>query len=308
MVKNVNRIKDGDIKSNIVTLRSVYGKVGQKYFIQPQVDPKTGRFPDCVKRVDSHGDIILTEAEKEDEANDVKAFVREDRVFEITDGKTYNLDDIYQRAEWEAIKNCDLIAPDRYAKNDKGDYLIDGTVDTKSTKPRYGVAELYIDRPGFESTRRVTRKKQILQASNFIMNDVRGYEGRVLIARVLGRNMNNQPNSVVEDYLLSVAEKTPEKIIDCYTGGDLNLRMLFIQARENKVIIKRNGLYMYGESTVLGTTDDAVIDWMKQPKNTKTLALIRRESFPEMYEDEEFDETPSQESADSKPNDKKGKK
>jgi len=163
----------------------------------------------------------------------------------------------------------------------------------KSTRPRYGVAELYIDRPGFESTRRVTRKKQILQASNFIMNDERGYEGRVLIARVLGRNMNNQPNSVVEDYLLSVAEKTPEKIIDCYTGGDLNLRMLFIQARENKVIVKRNGLYMYGESTVLGTTDDAVIDWMKQVKNAKTLTLIRRESFPEMYEDDEFDETPS---------------
>lgn len=308
MVKNVNKIKDGDIKSNIVTLRSVYGKVGQKYFIQPQVDPKTGRFPDCVKRVDSHGDIILTEAEKEDEANGVRAFVREDRVFEITDGKTYNLDDIYQRAEWESIKNCDLIAPDRYAKNDKGDYLIDGTVDMKSTRPRYGVAELYIDRPGFESTRRVTRKKQILQASNFIMNDERGYEGRVLIARVLGRNMNNQPNSVVEDYLLSVAEKTPEKIIDCYTGGDLNLRMLFIQARENKVIVKRNGLYMYGESTVLGTTDDAVIDWMKQVKNAKTLTLIRRESFPEMYEDDEFDETPSQEPSDSKSNDKKGKK
>jgi hypothetical protein len=60
MVKNVNKIKDGDLKSNIVTLRSVYGKVGQKYFIQPQADPKTGRFPDCVKRVDSHGDIILT--------------------------------------------------------------------------------------------------------------------------------------------------------------------------------------------------------------------------------------------------------
>lgn len=308
MVKNVNKIKDGDVKSNIVTLRSVYGKVGQKYFIQPQADPKTGRFPDCVKRVDSHGDIILTESERQQEAQGLRAFIREDKVFAIQDGQTYNLDDIYQKAEWDAIKHCDLIAPDRYAKNDKGDYLIDGTVDIKSTRPRYGTAELYVDRPGLESTRRITRKKQILQASNFIMNDERGYEGRVLIARVLGRNMNNQPNSVVEDYLLSVAEKTPDKIIDCYTGGDLSLRMLFIQARENKVITKRNGLYMYGESIVLGTTDDAVVEWMKQPKNTKTLTLIRRESFPEMYEDDEFDETPSQELTDSKSNDKKGKK
>ena len=301
MVKNVNKIKDGDLKSNIVTLRSVYGKVGQKYFIQPQADPKTGRFPDCVKRVDSHGDIILTNQEREDEAAGLRAFVREDKVFEITDGKTYNLDDIYQKAEWEAIKNCDLIAPDRYAKNDKGDYLIDGTVDSKSTRPRYGVAELYVDRPGFDAARKVTATKLKLKAANFIMNDERGYEGRVLIARVLGRNMNNQPNAVVEEYLLSVAEKTPDKIIDCYTGGDLNLRMLFIQAREHKVITKRNGLYMYGESTILGATDDAVIDWMKSPKNTKTLALIRRESFPEMY-DEEEEETPVSEEP------KKGKK
>ena len=289
MVKNVNKIKDGDIKSNIVTLRSVYGKVGQKYFIQPQVDPKTGRFPDCVKRVDSHGDIILTEAEKEDEANGVRAFVREDRVFEITDGKTYNLDDIYQRAEWEAIKNCDLIAPDRYAKNDKGDYLIDGTVDVKSTRPRYGVAELYIDRPGFDSQRRVTRKKLILEATRYIFEDERGYEGRLAVAKVLGRDMKNQPNADVEDYLLSIAEKTPEKIINVYTGGDLSLRLLFQEARENGVILKKQGVYVYGEDgkVVLGATDDVVISWMKAQKNAKTLAQIRKDTYPEMFKTEE---------------------
>mgnify|MGYP006330801679 FL=1 len=135
-------------------------------------------------------------------------------MFTITDGKSFNLDDIYQAAEWEAIKNCDLIAVDRYAKNDKGDYLIDGTVDKHSTRPRYGAAELYVDRPGLDASRRVTRKKLIHQAINFILDDERGYDGRLLVARVLGRNMRNQPNADVEDYLISIAEKTPEKIIN----------------------------------------------------------------------------------------------
>lgn len=286
MVNNVNSVKDGDIKSNIITLRSVYGKVGQKYYISPMKNPQTGRYPECVKRVDSHGDMILTEKEKEQEANGYIHFIPETQVFIITDGKTYNLDDIYQKAEWEAIKNCELIAPDRYAKNDKGDYLIDGTVDKHSTRPRYGVAELYVDRPGLDASRRVTRKKLINKAISFILDDERGYEGRLLVARVLGRNMTNLPNADVEDYLISIAEKQPDKIIDCYTGGDMQLRILLIQARENKVIIKKQGLYMY-EETILGASDDAVVEWMKDPKHAKLLAMIRRDAYPDMFVNQE---------------------
>jgi hypothetical protein len=286
MAKKVNEIKDGDLKSNIVVLRSVFGKVGQKYFIQPQKDAQ-GRYPKCVKRVDSQGDIILTPAELEMESRGEAAFIPETALFVIEDGKTYNLDDVLEAAEWEAIKNCDLIAPDRFAKNDKGEYLIDGTIDPKSKRPRYGTAELYVDRPGFEAQRRVTRRKLIVEASNHIMNDERGYEGRLLVAKVLGRDMKNQPNADVEDYLLSIAEKTPEKIINCYTGGDIQLRMLFIEAREKGVILKKDGLYLYGEDgkVTLGATDSAAIEWMKQSKNQKTLSLIRRDTYPEMFED-----------------------
>ena len=64
MAKVIKQIQDGDIKSNIVILRSVFGKVGQKYFIQPQKD-KYGKYPDCVKRVNSQGDIVLTTKELE---------------------------------------------------------------------------------------------------------------------------------------------------------------------------------------------------------------------------------------------------
>ena len=286
MAKKVNEIKDGDLKSNVVVLRSVFGKVGQKYFIQPQRD-KNGRYPSCVKRVDSQGDIILTTAELELESRGEAAYIPETALFVIEDGKTFNLDDVVEAAEWEAIKNCDLIAPDRFAKNDKGDYLIDGTIDPKSKRPRYGTAELYVDRPGFESQRRVTRRKLIVEASNYIMEDERGYEGRLLVAKVLGRDMKNQPNADVEDYLLSIAERTPEKIINCYTGGDIQLRMLFIEAKEKGVIRKKNGLYLFGEddNVTLGATDSAVIEWMKASKNQKTLSLIRKDTYPEMFED-----------------------
>ena len=101
--------------------------------------------------------------------------------------------------------------------------------------------------------------------------------------------MKNQPNADVEDYLLSIAEKTPEKIINIYTGGDLGLRLLFQEARENGVILKKQGVYVYGEDgkVVLGATDDVVISWMKAQKNAKTLAQIRKDTYPEMFKTED---------------------
>lgn len=287
MAKKINEVKDGDLKTNIVVLRSVFGKVGQKYFIQPQKDSR-GRYADCVKRVNSQGDIILTQEEMEKESKGLAAYIPETELFIIEDGKSFNLDDVYEKAVWESIKNCELIANDRFAKNDKGEYLIDGTVDPRSTKPRYGTAELYIDRPGFEAQRRVSRRKLIVEASAFILGDERGYEGRLLVAKVLGRDMKNQPNADVEDFLLSIAEKTPEKIIDCYTGGDMQLRMLFIEAREKGVIVKKGGLYLYGEdgNVALGATDNAAIEWLKSSKNSKAVNLIRRDTYPDMYDED----------------------
>lgn len=272
-----------DLISNVIVLRSVYGKVGIKYYIQPCKDPKTGRYPNCVKPVDSHGDIIITDAER----NSGKYFIKETDTFVIEDGTTFNLDDEIDAAKWEAIKNCILIAPDRYAKDASGNYLIDGTVGWKSKKPRYGVAELYIDRPGYESAQRVSKKKKIHNAATFILDDQKGSEGRLLIARLLGKSMTNMPDADVEDYLLSVAEKDPDKIINLYTGDDTNLRLLFIEAKDKKVIYIKNKLYLYADNVVLGATDDAVITWMKDPKNRKILELIRKDTFPDMYPQEE---------------------
>ena len=276
-------VANGDVKSNIIVLRSVYGKV-VKYYIQPCKDPKTGRFPDCVKPVDSHGDIRLSDKEKNEEGV-TKHFIKETDTFVIEDGTAFNLDDMYQAAEWEAIKNSTLIAPSRTAKDSKGNLLIDGTVG-KTTNPRYGIAELYVDRPGLQAQQRVSKKKLYRDALNYILDDERGYEGRLLRAELLGRVMKNQPDTDVTDFLCQVAEKDPQKIIDLYTGDDMNLRYLFLTAKNKKVITYKHKAYNYGEN-IIAATDEAVITWMKQPRNAKMLEMIRKETFPEMYEEEE---------------------
>ena len=73
--------------------------------------------------------MIMTDNER----NSGKVFIPENRTFTVEDGTTFDLSDEYQKAEWESIKNCLLIAPSRYAKDENGNYLIDGTIGKNST-------------------------------------------------------------------------------------------------------------------------------------------------------------------------------
>ena len=265
---------------NIVILRSVYGKVGQKYFLTPVKDPKTGRFPDCVKQVNSTGDMIMSDAER----HSGDPFVAVDHVFTIIDGTQFDLNDPYHRVHWEAIKNSPIIAPSTAARDSKGNLLIDGAKAegmVAQMRARYGVAELYVETPGVEVASRVNRKRKVHDAETYIYEDPKGAEGRVLKARLLGKNMKNVPDSEVTMYLLKLAEKDPDKIIDLYTGTDTALRLLLIEAKERKVIVIKNKVYMFDE-IALGVTDDAVIAFFKDPKNSKIVNFIMQETYPEM--------------------------
>ena len=266
--------------SNKIVLRSVRGKVGLKVLIQPCKDPKTGKYAECVKRVDSNNDMILSEKEINDPNR--LYFIKESDVFTIVDGTTFDLDDVRDRFIWEAIQYCPLIAPDYYAKDQNGNSLINGTSDWNSKQPRFGVAELYVERPGVEANRRVSRNKLKLDAETYIFNDDRGYDGRVLKARLLGHRMDHMPDADVTDYLLQVAERDPEKIINIYTGGDTAVRLLFIEARDKHIIFYKNKLYTYADNVVLGATDEAAILFLKDPKNANIYKLIKRDTYPEL--------------------------
>lgn len=266
----------------IITLRSVYDKADIKYYIQPCKN-KYGQYPGCIKRVNKDGDMIMSEKERDAYSEGTAVFFPENHIFVITSGRTYNLNDLYDKAEWEAIENCPLIAKSRDQRDINGNLIIDGAKSTPSKPSRNGVAELYIDRPGLDTQRRVSHKQLIHKASTFIYDDPRGADGQLNIARILGKDMRNQPTADVIDFLIRVAEKDPNKIINLYTGDDISLRLTFIDAKEKRVIYIKNKVYLYGDNIVLGATDDAVIAWMKDPRNQKVLELIKRDTYPDFY-------------------------
>ena len=229
--------------------------------------------------------MIMSEKERDAYSEGRAVFFPENHIFVVVSGKTYNLDDPYDKAEWEAIENCPLIAKSRDEKDANGNLIIDGPRSTASHPARYGVAELYIDRPGIQAQRRVTRKQLVHKAESFIYDDPRGIDGQMNIARILGKDMRNQPIADVLDYLLEVADKDPKKIIDIYSD-DISTQLLFLDAKEKHIIVLRNKLYFYGDNIVLGATDEAALAWLREPKNQKVVELIKRDVYPEFFSED----------------------
>lgn len=259
------------MSNNKIVLRSVFSKSGNVYKIQPCKD-RNGNWPECVRQVDSFGNMIVTDEDR----NSRKPLIKVTETFRIEDGHTFNLDDPWDKARWEAIENCPWIAQARGQRDAKGNLVIDG--DAK----RYGRAELYIERPGFEEQKKVDKRQKIHDAESYIFNDPRGAEGRVKMARILGKHMKSASDASIKAFLLEIASKDPDRIIKLYTGEDLELRLLFMDARDKGVIRSVSGIYMYGEGINLGGTIDVVIGWMRDPRNQRILDSIKNDTYPDM--------------------------
>lgn len=262
-----------------IILRSVYGKVGQKYFIQPCADPKTKRFPNCVKSVDKDGDMILSESEKEKLSRGEVHFIKITHIFVIEDGFRLDLNDLVDAAIWEAIRFTDLIAPERSAKDSQGNLLIDGS------QQRYGSAELYVERPGEVTKARVSRKQMVFKAQKYVYED--SESNRIKKCKVLGRDLSTAAPADVLDYMLEIAEKDHNRIINLYEDEDWKMELFILDALERGVMIKRNGAYQYNDR-LIGTSTRAVIEMLKDVRYRSILNSMKKETYPEYLAKEEL--------------------
>lgn len=250
-----------------IILRSVY-KVTRCY-MEPARHPQTKRFADCVRPCDEHGKIILTEKER----SSADIFISQEEVIELFDGKTFDLSNPYDKTWWEAIKYSKKIAQDRWERDKAGALVVDGN------QKRYGTAEFYVERPGVETKLKNNKKREIHEAKAYIYQDTE--EGLRQKVRLLGNTMPGLPASDVEDYLTSIAERTPHVVSELYTGTDTHLRLFLLDAMDKFIIYNKDKLYYYGESIVLGATDSAVILFFKNPDNKRIVDMIKAEVYPD---------------------------
>lgn len=267
--------------NNEIILRSVYGKVNQIYFIQPCPNPKTGKLPACVKTIDSHGDMILSEDEVKKMNSGLVHYVPADYVHQIVDGTKFDLDDIVDKANWESIEHCNWIAKDRFQRDEKGELIIDGGA------KRYGVADLYVDRPGEITKMKVTKKQLEYKAASYIYED--SESERIKKCRVLGRNLNTAAPADILDFLIDIAEKTPKRIIELYEGEDWKMHLFILDAVDRGVIRKKDNIYHYDDK-MLGGSVESTITFLRDIRFKKLLDSIKRETYPNLLTKNEITE------------------
>ena len=278
------------MESNTITLGGAWGKVAQQdYHIQPCKNPKTGMYPDCVRMSQvspdgTIGQMILSEKDLNEQSKG-KVFIPAEKTIVVKHGTTFDLNNPIDAAKWDAIKYCKFITDNRLAVDENGNYVIDGekvtVLPNGMASGRYGVADLYVERPGIMSKGRNEFRKLVAKAVNFIMDD--SLDGMVKKCRLLEKDMSRANSNDVEDYLMSIAEKTPEKIINLYTGSDSANRLLIIDAMEKHVLVRKDSLIMYGDTITRGTSIDSAITYLTSPQGMKLKELIMRETYPDLF-------------------------
>ena len=214
----------------VIVLKSTYNKTpGIVVKIDPCKDPN-GRWPECVRQVNSNGDMLLSDADIKDQNSHKKVFLPVNEPIEIQHGSTFRLSDPLQAAQWEAIKWSKLIARERGERDINGVYVIDGpspVVDRYGNPAgTYGLAEFYVERPGKVAKLRNDSRRKIYQAQKLVLED--SLDHMILICRLFDKDMRSANAHDVEDYLMTKAEKMPDTIIKYYEAEESKIQLLFL--------------------------------------------------------------------------------
>jgi hypothetical protein len=97
----------------------------------------------------------------------------------------------------------------RTERDRSGNTKIDGEMpylgEDGVVKGLYGLADLYVERPGIVSKVKNDKRKTILKAQNLIMGDT--IDGWLVKCKLLEKDMTHANVNDVEDYLFNYAER-----------------------------------------------------------------------------------------------------
>lgn len=248
-----DKLENGTPSEQVITLKSVY-KTG-KTTVQPTRD-RFGWYKG-IKRL------------SEEDKRKLTTYAEPDSKFTIQDGTEFDLSREDHRVMWEWIKHSSCIG--------------ESEADCQNTAG----AEFYPYVPQVASEKNVSRRVLRHKAESYILEDnSSNYPSRALLLNV---NMNGDHPSVIQEYLLEVADRTPEKIVDIYESHDVSVRLLLLKAQANRVITIDNGIYRYGH-TALGMTEPSCVAWMLDKANKHVVESIERDVNPEYFAKEDSKE------------------
>ena len=270
----MNKDVMNEVFDKSIYIRNFYGPFHPGASIYPVRNPITGDFPYCVRQVDHNKNIIY---DKND--NPGEYFVRvTDKIF-IKDGEEFDLTNEISRKKWDAIKFSNLIWDSKGVTDENGRVVVSPSESPSSD------AIFYVERVVDAAKKRNTKARLRNQAQNFIYQD--SFDKLALKAMVLGKYVKSSSREEIEEYMVEQAQSNPERVIDLYTGSDLKLHLMFIYAKEKNILVNKNGIFFFGDSSIIGRNEDSCVAFFKNPANKLITEQIEKEVLKATVEYEE---------------------
>jgi hypothetical protein len=201
----------------------------------------------------------------------------------LKDGVTFDLNSSSSKKVWDWVKYKEVVALN--------------VEDLRSSpKARYFVYE-----ENKEDVKEVTKYELKIKAGNLVANDT-DEEVRFKAPLITGANMEGFTIQQIRKFLYQYAEKNPHKVISVYGDPDLGRRKFIKDAIDKRIINMRDGAYFYVD-TILSTTEEGILAWLKKPENTAKIRVIEKLMYPDLdinsFDVEDFQSTPTPTVADA---------
>jgi hypothetical protein len=253
----IEQLENGTVADKIIEIKAIYKTT--KFTVQPAFDPSQ-KWWAGVKRLseeqkkDMDYFIVVGETSVDRQHLNTKITLR--------DGLTFDLNNDIDKINWEWVKHCPQIAM--------------SFADAQSSK-----ALFYVHIEGRESEMRTRTVEKRFEAVKLVVEDAAtNYVNRALL---LGVDMETAQPGVIKDFLLEVAEKTPDKIFRVYRDKAMKVHLLYLKGKKAGIIKvdHRDNVITYA-STILGISDESAITYLQN--NEDILMLVERDVNPSYFE------------------------
>lgn len=253
----IEQLENGTVADKVIEIKAIYKTT--KFTIQPAFDPNkkwwagVARLSDEQKKEEDYY-IVVGETAPDRQHLNTKLTLK--------DGLIFDLKEKIDRINWEWVKHCPQVAM--------------SFAEAQSSK-----ALFYVHIEGRESEMRTRTVEKRFEAVKLVMEDaVTNYVNRALL---LGVDMETSQPAVIKDFLLEVAEKTPDKIFRVYRDKAMKVHLLYLKAKKAGIIKvdHRDNVITYA-STILGISDESAITYLQN--NEDILMLVERDVNPSYFE------------------------
>jgi hypothetical protein len=233
-----------------IVIKAVFGKQQRGLILEPAHDPRTRK-------------LLGVEPLTEEEKRHRRYFVDETTRVKVTDGMVFDLTDEIDRINWEWIRHCKTVALS-YEESQMSEEAL-----------------FYVQNEEREIEKRLTQRKIRIRAEAYI--SAAKYADHLNICKLLGNPMPFAGQREVEEFLYSIADKTPQRVVDAFEDKNAKVKLFFMLAKERGIVEKRaNGLIQFGNIT-LGINDDQAVEWFKNADNENLVQTIKELVYPEIY-------------------------